>query len=107
MGTDEVWVCDERKEYIDPYPIDEPILFAWCDMGDWKGCRVRLLSDFGGSGDEYYLRTCRRGGDAGAGDDPSLWGGTADDVYEDVTAKAKAYAHKMFPTLVSAPEVSS
>jgi hypothetical protein len=97
MGTDYVWVCDERKEFIDPYPLDEAHLFAWCDLGDWQGCKVRLLSDFGGGNDEYYLRTCRTGNDAGAGDDPEIWGGGRGDVYTDVTAQARAHVREIYP----------
>lgn len=101
MGVDYVWVCDERREWIDPYPLDAPHLFEWCRSGvtygargevteGWYGLPVRLLSDCGGSNDEYYLRTCR------ADDDPSIWGGGAVDVYREVTADALHAARAVF-----------
>lgn len=96
MGCSHVWVCDDLKQYIDPYPLDEPHLFAMCEGGPWRGHAVRMLCDYGGTNDEYYLRTCRTGAAAGAGDEPDLWGGGAGDVYQNVTAEAKALARERF-----------
>jgi hypothetical protein len=89
MGRSYVWVCDERREYIDPYPLNEPVLFEWCDLGDWRDCKVRLLSDHGGGNDEYYLLTSKD--ELGA----QAFGGTMANVYRDVTAAAKAFVSQM------------
>lgn|SRR5215831_32227 len=92
MGTAYVWVCDKRREYIDPYPLDAPHLYTWMRVGvthgvngevteGWYGETIRLLSDCGGSNDEYYLRT-------GEPANAHVWGGTENDVYRNVTADA-------------------
>jgi hypothetical protein len=110
MGVSHVWVCDERKEFIDPYPLDCPHLYCWCDVqltesvaggytDGWYGLLVRLLSDCGGGNDEYYLRTAGKG--SRSADDTAriaeAFGGSIGDVYRDVTAEAHALAARWFP----------
>lgn len=101
MGTSYIYVCDERKQYIDPYPLDCPHLFVWlqCHLtesiaGDyiygWSGCEIRFINDSGDQ-DEYYLRTSRDLSEAEA------FGGTMADVYTDVTKEAIATAKRWYP----------
>lgn len=84
-----VWVCDARKEYIDPYPLNEWHLFDWMYLGEWQGCSVRLLTDSANQ-DEYYGRTS----------DDDECGFKAIDVwgyepYTNVTAKAKDWWNRI------------
>jgi hypothetical protein len=98
VSTYYVWVCDERKEYIDPYPKDKWHLFEYMYLGPWSGCSVRLITD-AANHDEYYGRTS----------DPlqvTLGGFTVEEVwgyapYKDVTADAMKLWEKMNPAEVN------
>jgi len=99
-----IWVCDETKQFLDPYPLDAPHLYTICQVflfddgtRGWSGCSIRLISD-GGDQEEYYLRTIdRRGRPADREKQAEVWGGTVNDIYEDVTAQALAEAAQWFP----------
>jgi hypothetical protein len=91
MGCDFVWVCDRRKEYMDPYPLSEWHLFTYCNWGPWRDEQVRLINDCGGSNWEYYERTHRDAEEAIAcGDSPNR-------IYRDVTDEAKKLHAEMYP----------
>lgn len=75
---------------MDPYPLNGSHLTAYCMYGDWRECKVRLLSDYAGGNDEYYLRTSESQYDAEA------WGGSLRDTYTDVTEKAKRLDAEIF-----------
>jgi hypothetical protein len=64
MGVYYVWVCDELKEQVDPDDLGESCknpfgpktlsLLEELLTGRWHGRPIRLLSDEGGSADEWY-----------------------------------------------------
>lgn len=94
MGVDYIWVCDERKEYIDTnrYPGTADLYVrVYCDLGEWRDCQIRLLSDCGGTNWEYYERTHDSAQSAiDCGDSP-------DRIYKEVTEEASKLFTEMYP----------